>query len=91
MASYNTCGKTLHSILQLHVKPTKQKDLQASALQCVQVTMKQKHYLIIDEMSMIGQCMYAWVDRRLRQATASNWVVYQSSFLAQLPPVGRSC
>ena len=32
--------------------------------------MEDKHYLIVDEMSMIGQRMFAWVDHCLCQATA---------------------
>ena len=94
IASYNICGKTLHSTLKLPVKTTQQKDLQGTALQCLQATMKHKHYLIIDKMSMLGQRMFAWVDRRLRQATAcldkplgGISVVLFGDF-AQLPPVG---
>ena len=70
MASYNICGKTLHSTLQLPVKATQQRELQGSSLQRLQLTMKHKHYLIIDEMSMLGQRIFAWVDRLLKQATA---------------------
>lgn len=31
--------------------------------------MKDKSYMTIDEMSMMGLRMMAWVDKRLRQAT----------------------
>ena len=94
MASFNICGKTLHSTLQLPVRATQHKDLQGTALQRLQATMKDKHYLIIDEMSMMGQRMFAWVDRRLRQTTGcldkplgGISVVLFGDF-AQLPPVG---
>ena len=55
--------------------------------------MKDKHYLIVDEMSMMGQRMFAWVDRRLRQATAKldeplgGISVILFGDFAQLPPV----
>ena len=95
MASYNICGKTLHSTLQLPIKTAThvQQDLQGSALQRLQLTMKDKSYLIIDEMSMMGQRMLAWVDRRLRQATAKldqplgGVSVILFADFAQLPPV----
>lgn len=66
MASFNICGTTLHSALQLTVHRT---DLQGAALQRLQLRLARKHYVIIDEMSMIGQRMLAWVDHRLRQAS----------------------
>lgn len=71
MASFNICGKTLHSTLNLPVKSTTQQPLQGSALQRLQQNIKDKHYLIIDEMSMMGHRMLAWVDQRLRQATGN--------------------
>lgn len=90
MASYNICGKTLHSTLQLPVKPTQRKDLQGSALQRLQVTMRQKHYLIIDETSMLGQRMFAWVDQTtacLDKPLGGISVILFGDF-AHLPPVG---
>jgi hypothetical protein len=56
--------------------------------------MKDKSYLIIDEMSMMGQRMMAMVDKRLRQATAQldtplgGMSVIIFGDFAQLPPVG---
>ncbi len=55
-AGFNICGITLQT----------NRDLQGASLQR-QLT--DKHYLIIDEMSMIGQKTLAWVDKRLRQGT----------------------
>ena len=56
--------------------------------------MKDKSYVVIDEMSMMGQRMMAMVDKWLHQATAkldtplgSVSVILLGDF-AQLPPVG---
>lgn len=93
MASFNICGRTLHSTLNLPVKSTTQQPLQGAALQRLQLNIKDKHYLIIDEMSMMGQRMLAWVDQRLRQATAKlqqplgGLSVILFGDFAQLPPV----
>ena len=59
MASFSICGKTLHSALQLPVHANNQQELQGAALQQLQIRLKDKHYLIIDEMSMIEQRMLA--------------------------------
>lgn len=73
--------------------PTTQQSLQGAALQRLQLTWKHKHYIIIDEMSMLGQRMMAWIDKRLRQATGKLGsplggvsVILVGDF-AQLPPV----
>ena len=50
MAAFNICGQTLHSALQLPIRSCTFKDLQGSSLQRLQLTMKDKSYLIIDEM-----------------------------------------
>ena len=93
LKSYHICGKTLHSTLQLPIKPTAQRDLQGPSVQHLQHTMRNKHYLIVDEMSMMGQKMLVWVDRRLHQATAKldeplgGISVILFGDFAQLPPV----
>ena len=87
MAAFNICGKTLHSTLQLPVRSCGEKDLQGSALQKLQSRFQHKNYVIIDEMSMLGQKTFAWVDKRLRQATGGLSVLLFGDF-AQLPPVG---
>ena len=93
IASYNICGKTLHSTLQLPINMSRQQDLKGSALQRLQLTMKKKQYILIDEMSMMGQKMFSWVDRRLRQATGKleqpfgGISVIMFGDFAQLPPV----
>ena len=94
MAAFNIHGETLHSVLQLPVRSTNKKELQGSSLQRLQIKFQDKHYLVIDEMSMLGQTTFAWVDKRLRQATAKHneppggvSVILFGDF-AQLPPVG---
>ena len=68
MAAFNICGETVHSVLQLPIRSTNKKELQGSSLQRLQMKLKHKHYLLIDEMSMLGQTTFAWIDKRLRQA-----------------------
>ena len=65
MAAFNICGKTLHSTLQLPIRTFGEKDLQGSSLQKLQMTFQNKNYIIIDEVSMLGQKTFAWVDKRL--------------------------
>ena len=94
MAAFHICGRTLHSTLQLPVRTSSYKDLQGRSLHKLQLTMKNKFYLIIDEMSMLGQRMMAWVDKRLRQATGQLDIPFGGVSVilfgdfAQLPPVG---
>ena len=93
MAAYSIGGRTLHSTLQIPIHPTAQKDLTGNSLQRLQMRFQGKHYIIIDEMSMLGQKTFSWVDKRLRQATgALNEPLGGISLLlfgdfAQLPPV----
>lgn len=69
MAAFHTCGKTLHSALQLPIHSSSHRDLQGSSLHRLQLAMKNKSYMIIDKMSMMGLRMMAWVDKHLCQAT----------------------
>ena len=94
MAGYNIEGCTLHSALQLPVRNHNNNDLQGTALQRLQLRFSGKHYLITDEMSMLGQRTLTWVDKRLRQATeklneplGGISVMLLGNF-AQLVPVG---
>ena len=50
---------------------------------------------MIDELSMVSQAQFAWVDRRLRQGTAidepfGGFSVIMNGDLGQLQPVGVS-
>ncbi len=92
-AGFNICGITLHSALQLPIQKHSNRDLQGASLQRLQLKLTDKHYLIIDEMSMIGQKTLAWVDKRLRQGTGKlNTILGGMSVIllgdfGQLPPV----
>ena len=85
---------TIHSLLQLPVRCTNKHSLHGAALQRLQGKLQGKHYIIIDEMSMIGQRMMAWIDKRLRQASAAldcplgGFSVIIVGDFGQLPPVG---
>ena len=67
MAAINIHGQTLHSAAQLPI--CEDKELQSESLQCLQLKLEGKEYLIIDEMSMIGHEMLSWLDNRLRAGT----------------------
>ena len=55
IAGCNIHGCTLHSALQLPVHNHNNSDLQGQALQRLQLRFTDKHYLITDDMSMLGQ------------------------------------
>ena len=94
IAAFNINGVTIHSLLQLPIRNQNAKELEGAALMRLQERMKYKKYIIIDEMSMLGQRSFTWIDNRLRQATAQ----YDKPFggisiiligdFAQLPPIG---
>ena len=94
IAGFNIAGSTLHSTLQLPVRTLNKTDLQGAALQRLQLRLQGKHYLIIDEFSMLGQRTLAWIDKRLRQASGKlntplgGYSVILFGDFAQLPPVG---
>ena len=94
LAGFNICGTTLHSTLQLPVQSHNNQELQGGSLARLQQRVTGKNYLIIDEMSMLGQRMMSWVDKRLRQATGhleqplGGFSVILIGDFGQLPPVG---
>ena len=58
-----------------------------------QTTLEGVRYIIVDELSMVSQAQFAWVDRRLRQATGKDEAFGGLSIVmtgdpGQLPPVG---
>ena len=69
VATFNVGGTTLHSLLQLPIKRRRNFPLQSSALSKLQKDLNSVRYLIIDEFSVIGQKMFALINRRCKQAT----------------------
>ena len=94
IAAFHIGGITLHSALHLQVQKHNCNDLRGQALAMLQHKLKDINYLIIDKVSMLGQNMMAWVDKRLRQATTHLEVPFGGMSViligdfAQLPPVG---
>ena len=94
MASFHICGLTIHSAIKLTVRSSNHRDLQRSSLQQLQLKLAGKHYVIVDEMSMMDLRMFAWVDKRLRQASArldlpfGGFSIVMIGDFGQLPPVG---
>ena len=93
-ASYNINGVTIHSLLRLPITPASQKDLSGQALSIIQQRLLHIDYLLIDEYSMLGQKTMGWIDRRCRQATGLQKILFGGMSViligdpAQLPPVG---
>lgn len=93
VASFIIDGTTLHSLFH---PPTKGefKELDGNRLLQLQHNMSATKYIIIDEMSMVGQKMFGQIDQRLRQAFPNH---AQEAFggcsvllfgdFGQLPPV----
>ena len=93
IAAFHIGGITLHSALLLPVQNHNSKDVSGNTLASIQYKLKNKRYVIVDEVSMLGQTTMAWVDKRLRQVTAhldepfgAMSMIFIGDF-AQLPPV----
>jgi len=92
-AAFNIHGCTIHSLLKLPVGAKGNKDLTGQSLFRLQNTLKEISYIIIDEYSMLGQKMFAWVDKRCWQATGLTDELFGGKSIllvgdpAQLPPV----
>ena len=69
IAAFNIKGTALHSLLQLPIQGKRNGPLKSSALAKLQNDLNGITYLIIDEFSVIGQKMFAWINRRCKQAT----------------------
>ena len=69
IAAFNINGSTLHSLLQLPIRGKRNGPLTSSALSKLQDDLTGVTCLIIDEFSVIGQKMFGWINRRLKQAT----------------------
>ena len=80
--------------LRLPITSATQKDLSGQALLRVQERLLLMDYLLIDEYSMLGQTTVGWFDRRCRQATRLQEVLFAGKSVIligdppHLPPVG---
>ena len=94
IAAFNIGGITIHSALQLPIQSHNQNDLTGQSLSTLQLKLNNIQYIILDEVSMLGQRMMSWIDRRLRQASGHTGTPFGGYSLiligdfAQLPPVG---
>ena len=92
-AAFNIHGCTIHSLLKLPVGAKGNKDLTGQNIIRLQNSLKEICYIRIDEYSMLGQKMFAWVDKLCRQATGLTDQLFggMSTILvgdpAQSPPV----
>lgn len=93
IAAFNIKGRTLHSLLQLPIKGRNNGPLKASALAKLQQELDGVRYLIIDEFSVIGQRMFAWINRRCKDATGcitnpfGGISIILVGDIGQLPPI----
>ena len=95
MAAFFIGGSTLHSLLKLPLRAGQA--LTGDSLKRLHQSLDNVDYLVIDELSMVSQSQFAWVDRRLRQATGrtdevfGGFSVIMTGDPGQLPPVcGRA-
>ena len=96
MAAILIAGMTIHSAAALPIagRARTQGDLRGERLNKLQSTFRDKDYLILDEMSMIGQTSFGHLDNRLREATGAKDDVFGGLSIilvgdfGQLAPVG---
>ncbi|GBC31310.2 ATP-dependent DNA helicase PIF1-like [Rhizophagus irregularis DAOM 181602=DAOM 197198] len=93
VAAFNIQGSTIHSALSIPISGTTYK-LAGESLRKLQNKLKDIHYFIVDEMSMVGRLFLALIDLWLRQAfpECSNIPFGGRSLIlfgdfGQLPPV----
>jgi ATP-dependent DNA helicase PIF1 len=93
-AAFQVGGVTIHSLLSLKNDKNSLEPLSVEQLRQLQRSLKNTHFLFVDEMSMVGLRMLRIMDSRLREAFPANrekpfggiTVVMFGDF-AQLPPV----
>lgn len=94
IAGFLIGGITSHSALQLPVQAQNKRELSGTSLTQLQHRLKDVQYIIVDEVSMLGQRTMEWVDKRLKQASGYHDTPFGGYSLiligdfAQLPPVG---
>ena len=95
-AATNINGVTLHKLLFLPVnKVNNQLVMSETVCEWAQQNFQGKQLLVVDEMSMLSQEQYGYMDRRLRQIMNKNkpfgrFSVILSGDFAQLPPVCKA-
>ena len=94
-AAFNIGGQTIHSAFAIHceTKSGKYKPLGEEQLTRLRSKYSNLQILIIDEVSMVGQNMFVYVDERLKQIKQNQSPFGGVSVLAvgdfyQIPPVG---
>ncbi|XP_057872225.2 uncharacterized protein LOC131078521 [Cryptomeria japonica] len=85
VAAFNIGASTIHSRLRIPIRDFI--DLQGTRLTTFQEEMAHVTYILIDEMSLIGERLLENIDARLRQAFPSNANENFTGDLGQLPPV----
>eukprot|EP01083_Nonionella_stella_P086800 241316_1 len=94
VASFNICGPCIYGLAQLPVGGYNRKQLSGASLQRLQAKFEGVRYLIVDEVSMLGQDTLEWLDKRLKQATGKQSALFGGLSIVlvgdfkQLPPVG---
>ena len=96
MAAQLTNAKTIHSVAALPISnvPSDENELSGQRLRALQDAFEGVKYVVIDEMSMMGQRTFGYVDLRLRQATGElneffgGLSIILVGDFGQLPPVG---
>ena len=92
-AAFNINGVTVHSLLKLPVGSRGNKNLAGQNLIRLRESLHEIDYIIIDEFSMLGQVIFGWIDRHLKQSSGlqdkllGNKSVILCGDPAQLPPV----
>ena len=95
VAAFNVGGQTLHSLLRLQLNFSDCNELKGPTLQDLQEKLAMCHYLIVDEMSMIGRRQMGMIHSRLcqvfpgrsSQPFGGTSLILVGDF-GQLPPVG---
>ena len=89
IAAFNIKRPTLHSLLHLPIQGKRNGPLKSSALAKLQKDLNGITYLIIDEFSVIGQKMFAWISRRCKQVTGYFTLPFGSFSIILVGDIGQ--
>ena len=89
IAAFNIKGCTLHSLLQLPIRGKRHVPLKSSALAKLQSDLNGVKYLIIDEFSVICQTMFAWINRRCKEATGCTSIPFGGISVILVGDIGQ--